>query len=266
MKHIVVTGGTRGIGFGLMKEFLYRGFNVTFCGTTDKSVMEAMSSLSEQYSSKKFRGVVCDVSREEDLVNLWDFSTKIFGKVDIWINNAGITNAQGPAHEIDTSLISRIVDINIKGLIYGTHLAYNNMLRQGEGFIYNMGGLGSDGRMIKGLAPYGMSKRAVQYFTRAFAREIGKAGKVKIGLLLPGMVLTDMLLDPIRQKSDNAQELKRLYKLLANEVEPVAEYLVEKILSNDKNGATISYTSITGMILKIPGRLLSGRDNVSEKL
>ena len=56
------------------------------------------------------------------------------------------------------------------------------MLKQGKGAIYNMGGLGSDGRMIEGLAPYGMSKRAVQYFTKAFAKEI-KEGPVTVSLI-----------------------------------------------------------------------------------
>ncbi|HCC70141.1 MAG TPA: chitin-binding protein [Bacteroidales bacterium] len=266
MNHIIITGGTRGIGFGMVREFLNRGFNVTFCGTTDNSVMKAMSALTEKWSSKKFRGVVCDVSKKEDLLNLWDFGTKIFGEVDIWINNAGINNFRAPFNELGTNVFSRIIDTNIKGLMYATHLAYNNMQKQGKGFIYNMGGLGSDGRIIKGQAPYGTSKRAVQYFTRAFAKEIKKADNVKIGLLLPGMVLTDMLLDPIRRDSDNSRRLKRVYNLLADEVEPVADYLAEKIIDNQKNGAVISYSGSFKMFLRVPGRMLSGRDIVSSKL
>lgn len=266
MRHVVITGGTRGIGYGMVKEFLSRGYNVTFCGTKDQSVMKAISSLTEQWSSKKFRGVVCDVSKQGDLLNLWDFGTKVFGEVDIWINNAGINNFQAPFHELDMDVVSKIIDINIKGLIYATHLAYNNMLKQGNGFIYNMGGLGSDGRIIRGLTPYGMSKRAVQYFTKGFAREIAKDHNVKIGFLLPGMVLTDMLLDSIRRGEDNSRQLKRVYNLLADEVEPVAEYLVNRIIENNKNGVTISYTSSLKMFLKVPGRLLSGRDIVTDKL
>ncbi|HDZ40768.1 MAG TPA: SDR family oxidoreductase [Bacteroidetes bacterium] len=266
MRHVVITGGSRGIGFGLVREFLLRGLNVTFCGTTDHSVMKAMNLLTEEWSSKKFRGVVCDVSKEDDLLNLWEFGTKIFGEVDIWINNAGIDNPQATFNKLQPSVINRLIDINIKGLIHASHIAYNNMLKQGKGSIYNMGGLGSDGRMIKGLTPYGMSKRAVQYFTKAFARETGKESPVIIGLLLPGMVLTDMLLDPIRKGEDNARRLKRVYNLLAEEVEPVASYLADRITSNEKNGAIISYSGSTRMFLKIPGRLFSGRDIVSDKL
>lgn len=266
MRHVVITGGTRGIGFGMTNEFLSRGYNVTFCGTTDRSVMNALSSLAEQWSSKKYKGVVCDVTKKEDLLNLLDFSTKVFGEIDIWINNAGITNSQAHFHKLDPEVISKIVDTNIKGLMYATHLAYNKMLEQGKGFIYNMGGLGSDGRIIKGMTPYGTSKRAVQYFTRAFAKEIANNEKVKVGLLLPGMVLTDMLLDPIRQGGDNAGKLKRVYNLLADEVEPVAEYLVDRILANDRNGITISYLGSSRMYLRIPGRLISGRDMISNKI
>lgn len=266
MRHVVITGGTRGIGFGLVREFLSRGFNVTFCGTGDSSVMNAMNRLTEQWSSKKFRGVVCDVSKDEDLFNLWDFGTKIFGEVNIWINNAGIDNPQTRFNDIDRSIINRLVDTNIKGLLNATHIVYNNMVKQGGGHICNMGGLGSDGRMIRGLAPYGMSKRAVQYFTLAFARETGKESTVRISLLLPGMVLTDMLLDPVRKGGDNARRLKRVYNLLAEEVEPVTSYLAERIISNEKNGARISYTNSATMFLKVPLRLLSGRDIVSDKL
>ena len=70
MRHVIITRGTRGIGYGLVKEFLFRGFNVTFCGSTDNSVMETVKTLSGQWSSNKFRGVVCNASKREDLENL----------------------------------------------------------------------------------------------------------------------------------------------------------------------------------------------------
>lgn len=266
MRHVVITGGTRGIGLGLVREFLFRDYNITFCGTSDSSVLTATTALSEQWSAKRFRAVVCDVSKTDDLVNLWDFSTKIFGRVDIWINNAGISNPQAPFNELDYGTYSRLVDINIKGLMNGTQLACNNMLKQGGGFIYNTGGLGSDGRMIKGMTPYGTSKRAVQYFTLAFARELRNDSPVKLGLLLPGMVLTDMLLDPIRRGDDNSKKLKRLYNLLAEEVETVVPVLADRMISNEKNGAVISFSSPLKMFSMMPGRLLSGRDIVSDKL
>ncbi len=83
-----------------------------------------------------------------------------------------------------------------------------------------------------------MSKRAVQYFTKAFAREI-KDGPVSVSLLLPGMVVTDMILDPIRKDPEGSKRARRIFNILAEEVETVAEFLVERILENEKNGAVI---------------------------
>ncbi len=266
MNHVVITGGTRGIGFGLVREFLNRGYNTTFCGTTDRSVMKAASLLNERRPSGKFRAVVCDVSKKDELKNLWDFSTKIFGNIDIWINNAGISHRQLDFHKLNPDEFIKVIDINIKGMMYASHLVFNMMKKQGNGSIYNMGGLGSRGRMIRGLSPYGTSKRAVQYFTMAFAREIQKEKTIRIGLLLPGMVLTDMLLEPLRSGSDNAPRLKRVYNLMADEVEPVASYLTDRIIANEKNGTVISYTNRLKMIFRIPGRFLSGRDIVSARL
>lgn len=266
MKHIVITGGTRGIGYGLVREFLNRNFNVTFCGSSDNTVINAMSGLEEEWPAKRFRGVVCDVSKSDDLENMWAFSSKIFGKPDIWINNAGISNPAEKFNDLDFDLSAKIIDVNLKGAMYATKMAFLKMKDSGGGHIYNMGGLGSDGRMVKGLTPYGTSKRALQYFTKAFSKEISSNDSVRVGLLIPGMVLTDMLLDPVRNGTGDKRKLKRLYNMLADEVEPVCSVLAEKIVNNSKNGAVLSYTGSLKMFLRIPGRLLSRRDIVSGKL
>jgi short-subunit dehydrogenase len=212
-----------------------------------------------------FKGVVCDVKKTEDISTLWDFATKLFGDIDIWINNAGIANSQNIVGSIDPEEISRLIDTNIKGLVSACQISYQRMLKQGKGAIYNMGGLGSDGRMIKGLAPYGMSKRAVQYFTTAFAREV-KNGPVTVSLLLPGMVVTDMILDPIRKDPEGSRRSRRIFNILAEEVETVAKFLVTRILENKKNGAVISYLTPFKAFSRFFTRPLSGRDIISDKL
>jgi len=265
MKHVIITGGTRGIGAGLSSEFLKKGYRVTFAGTTDRSVNEAAEKLSEKWPVNSFKGVVCDVTSPDNINTLWDFGTKIFGEVDIWINNAGISNREKEFHKLSPSIFNSIIDINIKGLMNCTHLAYNRMLEQGKGAIYNMGGLGSDGRIIRGLTPYGVSKRAVQYFTRAFAREV-KEGPVLIGLLLPGMVLTDMLLDPVRENRSENRRLVRVLNLMAEEVEPVTEWLVEKIIENQVYNAILSYTSALSMFGRAIKAFFTNRDIVSKYL
>lgn len=265
MTHVVITGGTRGIGAGLVEEFVRQGCRVTYSGTTDRSVTSSYESLSEDLDPAMFKGVVCDVRKNSDIETLWDFATKLYGDIDIWINNAGIANSQRTVGSIDPDEISSLIDTNIKGLVSACQISYQRMLKQGKGAIYNMGGLGSDGRMIKGLSPYGMSKRAVQYFTTAFAREI-KNGPVTVSLILPGMVVTDMILDPIRKDPEGSRRSRRIFNILAEEVETVAQFLVEKILENKKNGAVISFLTPFKVIVRFITRSLSGRDIITEKM
>lgn len=265
MKHVIITGGTRGIGAGLTERFLESNCHVTFCGSNDNSVNRATNSLALKFNSNRFRGVVCNVTKHSEIETLWDFSTKIFGKADIFINNAGVSNIKKQFNELDPEEMERVVDINIKGIINATHLAYNKMLKQGEGAIYNMGGAGSDGRIVKGLAPYGMTKQAVSYFTKAISRE-ASGGPVIFGLLLPGMVLTDMLLDPIRRDPLGTKRQARIYNLLAEEVTPVTQFLAEKILENEKNGVTISYQNSRKTVVRFISGVVTNRNIVSKYL
>ena len=265
MTHVVITGGTRGIGSGLVEGFVRQGCRVTYSGTTDKSVTSSYERFPADLDPSMFKGVVCDVTKPADIEMMWDFASKLFGDVDIWINNAGLSNSEKLVGNLDPIEIDRVIDTNIKGLISCCQISYNRMLKQGKGAIYNMGGLGSDGRMIEGLAPYGMSKRAVQYFTRAFAKEIRET-PVNVSLILPGMVITDMILDPIRKDPEGSKRARKIFNILAEEVDTVAEFLVEKILTNEKNGATISYLSPFKAFSRFITRPLSGRDIISDKL
>jgi len=265
MKHVVITGGSRGIGFGLVNEFIKNGCSVTFCARSDRTLNEALDKLSESWNSKMFKGIVCDVTRMDELATLSDFATKIFGQVDIWINNAGVSNEEVPFHNLSPDQFLSVIETNLKGVMLGTHAALNIMKSSESGFIYNMGGLGSDGRMIKGLAPYGTTKRAVEYFTMALAKEI-KGDPVKIGLLLPGMVITDMILDPVRQDPLGSKRFIRILNILAEEVDPVAEFLVNRILENNNNGARISFMSAGKMMRKFVSAPFVRRDIVAKYL
>lgn len=96
----------------------------------------------------------------------------------------------------------RVFRGNVKGLMLATRLAYNKMFEQESGAIYNMCGLGSDGRMIIGLTPYGTSKCSVKYFTEAFSREIKRrSGNHRNSY--PGMVLTNLTLSQLGKDPSN---------------------------------------------------------------
>ncbi len=263
MKTAVVTGGTRGIGAALVRSFLKEGWNVAYSGTSDATVESSLQTLAGHFERHSYAAIRCDVTVEDDLVSLWDGAVKNFGSVDIWVNNAGTSYDQTPFHEMGTGVFTRIIDTNVKGLMLATYVAYNRMLEQGSGGIYNMEGLGSDGRRITGLTPYGTSKRAVRYFSDAFAAEV-KKGPVIVGTISPGMVLTDLTMTQVRKDPEHSKQLIKIYNILANEADTVAPFLVRKMIANKKNGAKISWLT-TG---KVIGRFLSApfsRRNIVSK-
>ena len=105
--------------------------------------------------------------------------------------------------------IKDIFEININGVAMGTIIVFNNMLSQGYGKIFNMEGFGSDGRINKKICIYGISKRAVNYLTKAFAKEACGIN-IQIGVLNPGVVITDSLKNPINITKDEAKEEKNI--------------------------------------------------------
>lgn len=265
MKTAVITGGTRGIGAALVRAFLQEGWNVVWSGTSQTTVERSLSSPGNPFPAERCAAFRCDVTVGADLIGLWEGAVSAFGRVDIWVNNAGTTNDQMPFHELEPEVFTRIIDTNVKGVMLGTHIAYNRMLKQGFGAIYNMEGLGSDGRRITGLTPYGTSKRAVRYFTDAFAAEV-KKGPVIVGTISPGMVLTDLTMNQVRSDPEKNRQLIKIYNILANEADTVAPFLVRKMAANGRSGAKISW--LTGW--KVTRRFLlapfSRRDIVSKYL
>lgn len=265
MKTAVITGGTRGIGAALVRSFLQSGWNVAYSGTSENTIERSLQLLGGQFDSSRYAAFKCDVTCEADIISLWNNAVKSFSTIDIWVNNAGTTSNQTPFHKLETDVFTRILDTNVKGLMLATHVAYNRMLAQGSGAIYNMEGLGSDGRSIPGLTPYGVSKRAVRYFSDAFAAEV-KEGPVIAGTISPGMVLTDLTMTQVRQDPENSRQLIKIYNILANEADTVAPFLVRKMIANRKNGARISWLTTGKVISWFLFTPFSRRDIVSKYL
>jgi NAD(P)-dependent dehydrogenase (short-subunit alcohol dehydrogenase family) len=185
---------------------------------------------------------VCDVTVAEQAQVLWDRSVEQFGKVDIWINNAGTSGEQGLVWELSAQDAQVPINANILGTVYGTQVAMTGMLSQGFGAIYNMEGMGSDGRKHAGLTMYGTSKYAIHYFTESLALE-AKQTSIIVGALRPGMVITDMIVNRYRNRPEEWERVKKIFNIIADKVENVTPWLANKILANQKNGELISYSS-----------------------
>lgn len=248
MKTIVITGSTRGIGFGLAENFLKLGQQVVISGRRQDSVDQAVEKLTRDFPAEQILGVPCDMRDFQRVELLWQTAADHFGKVDIWINNAGISQSQTNFWELKPQQILDLVDTNITGAMYGARVALAGFLEQGSGAFYNMEGLGSDGRRVEGLTLYGTSKSALHYLTNSLVAEV-KGTEVIVGAIRPGMVLTDLILKRYDDRDpEDFEQAKRIFNILADRVETVTPYLAEKVLQNTKNNARI-YWLTSGKVL-----------------
>ena len=236
---VVITGSTRGIGLGLARAFLELGESVVVSGRTQGAVDRAIEELG---GGDKVAGAPCDVTDLAPVQGLWDAAVDAFGGVDVWINNAGIANTVGKVWELEADELERVVRTNVSGAMLGCKVAIAGMIEQGRGAVYNIEGLGSDGRKVEGLATYGTTKRGVAYLTEALAAEV-KGTPVIVGGIRPGMVITDMLMDGLPEAGAERDRYVKVYDTLADRVETVAPWVAERVLGNRKNGRVISWLS-----------------------
>ncbi len=241
MKNVVITGSTRGLGLAMAKEFLKAGCNVTISGSRLDSLDRERNQVNE--FEKQFIYVPCNVRNISEIRNLWLKSVEKWGSIDIWINNAGQNCPREFMWDTEDEYIDAVVNTNIKGVMYGSKVAIENMLKQGHGQVFNMEGLGSNDMIIEQTILYGTSKRALTYFTKGLAKEL-KGSPVKVGRLSPGMMLTEFITkSPTGEISSVTKDdqFKKVFNILADKPETVAKFFVPRILSNTKQDAHIEW-------------------------
>lgn len=264
MKHVVITGSTRGIGYGLADAFLAQGCAVVINGRSPQSVAQASQQLAEQHGRERLHGFAADVAVLAEVEALWDAAQTRFGAVDIWINNAGLGHDMLSLWDIPPERVETIVRANILGTAFGSRVAVRRMLQQGHGQLYNMEGFGSNGSTRWGLSIYGTSKAAVHYLTEALIDET-KETAVQVGSLRPGMVATDLLLDPVINDPAALARSRRVFNILADRVEAVTPWLVEKMLANEKHGAHIQWLTTPRLIWRFLSAPFSKRELIDER-
>jgi NAD(P)-dependent dehydrogenase (short-subunit alcohol dehydrogenase family) len=243
MKTIVITGSTRGIGFGLAGSFLSAGCNVVISGRTQEAIGLALNKLGTGIFKDRILGFICDTRNPDQVQELWEKAVQKFGRMDIWVNNAGVANKVSEAWSIPISEIDKVVDTNIKGAFYGTSIAVKAMLAQGYGAVYNMEGLGSEkGRIVEGMSLYGLTKAGLRYFNDSLFKEL-EGKPVIAGALQPGMVVTDLIGSQNSGDPEDFERVKWITNIIGNRVEDVSPWLVKKMLTNTRNGVRFRYMS-----------------------
>lgn len=238
MNHIVITGSTSGIGYGLADSFLSLGCSVTISGRSKENIDSAINKLANKHDASQIFGLPCDVTNYSQVQELWDTVKGHLGKIDIWINNAGMAHPVIELWNHSPDEVKEVIDTNIIGAIYGSKVAIKGMLEQGFGSLYNMEGLGSDGRVIKGMTLYGTTKSALSYLTKATAKET-QGTPILVGGIRPGMVATKLITEQYEGYPEEWERVKGIFNLLSDRVETVTPWLAKKILANNKNGVTI---------------------------
>jgi NAD(P)-dependent dehydrogenase (short-subunit alcohol dehydrogenase family) len=254
MKIIVITGSTRGIGYALANAFLQKGCSVMLNGRTKEAVDKAVNALRVSYESDRVDGCTGSSSSIKELQNVWDAAVARFGRVDIWINNAGIAHPLQTPWEMPEEQMRCVLETNLLGAMFGSKVALKGMLAQGFGALYNTEGYGSSGRgmKVKGLAFYGTSKAGLRFFNDALMQEV-QGTPIIVGALQPGMVVTEMLTGQYREKPEELERVKRIFNIIAEKPGVVAPWLAQKVLDNHKNGVRFQFSST----LKISWRFLT---------
>ncbi len=247
MANVVITGSTRGLGLCLAREFLSRGCAVMVSGRTAGSVKTALASLKKDFPGAPLQGFPCDTGDPAQSLALWDAAAAAFGRVDHWINNAGIGQPQQAIWDLSPDVMEQVVRTDLLGVLYGARAAMRGMSKQGGGAIWFMEGHGSDGRIMKGLSVYGASKKALRYVAQALAVEARGTG-VLVGALSPGIMITDFMNHIDRNDTAAWEQTKKVFNILADKPWTVAAFFAPRILAERRNGALIAWLT-TGKIL-----------------
>lgn len=191
-KVVVITGSSRGIGWAVARACAQAGASVIISSRSGAGVSRCVEELRREGLAVK--GFAADVSREGDVERLFENSLAEFGRIDVWVNNAGISGGYRTLQSMSPDEIKQVIDINLMGTFYACRLLIPYFLSRGGGTIINMSGRGGHGNASPYQSAYGSSKAAVTSLTRSLAAE-NKGKPLSINCFFPGMVETDIYKD-----------------------------------------------------------------------
>jgi glucose 1-dehydrogenase len=249
-KVAVITGGTRGLGLAIAHVYAKEGAAVVVASRTQSSVDRALDGL--QADGARAAGIVCDVGDVGQVHALAQHAVDSFGRLDIWVNNAGLSAPYGPTLEVSPEHFLRVIQTNILGTYYGSLVAMQHFVAQGSGKLINILGRG-DKQPTPSQNAYASSKAWIRSFTLALAQEYKKT-EVGVYAFNPGLVFTEFLSDPevIAGREEEVQPLKFVMRLWANPPEVPAQKAVWLASSATDGRTGLSVTSFT------PARLVGG--------
>lgn len=238
-KVAIVTGGTRGIGYEIVRKYLANGAKVILFGSRKETVDKALLQLHEENADWEVDGMFPRLTDAEEVENAVLEVKNRYGRIDILVNNAGISQST-PLYDYTPEEFDKVIDLNVKAVFYAILPAARIMKEQGGGCIINTSSMVSISGQPAGVG-YPASKFAVNGITISLARELGK-DNIRVNAVAPGVTKTDMVaalpqqvVDAISAKipigrPGEPEEVANAFLYLASDM---ASYVTGEILSVD---------------------------------
>lgn len=200
-KTVLITGGSRGIGAACAREFVRRGYRVIICYNTGEAAAKALETeLNNGVHGGMKKGdggdrlcaaaLRADITKSGQVASMFSAARKIFGKIDVLVNNAGVSEF-ALFTDIGEEQWDRMMDVNCKGTYLCTREALPDMLSQKRGAVVNVSSMwGQVGASCE--VHYSASKAAVIGMTKALAKELGPS-QIRVNCVAPGVIETDMM-------------------------------------------------------------------------
>lgn len=185
-KIAVVTGGTKGIGSAVAESLLKNGAAVFICARDKTELKRELERLS---AFGQIDGEVCDVRSEEQVKAMLDEAARVFGGVDVLINNAGIGIIGKTVEEMSPDDFRQTLETNLFGVFYACHCAIPMMKARGGGYIINISSLAGQNSHPR-MAAYNASKFGLNGFSEALMQEV-RGDDIKVTTICPGSVNTN---------------------------------------------------------------------------
>ena len=187
-KVAAVTGGTRGIGRGIVEAFIAEGASVVMNGRSEEKGARA---LEEMGAGDKAHFIAGDVTQEATISGLIDGTVERFGRIDILVNNAGGSSGFAPVAQMENEAWDHTITWNLSATFWGIKHAFRYMIPQESGRIINIFFLeGKHGK--PGIAAYVAAKHAINGLTKSSAQEVGTTG-ITVNAICPGLIETDIV-------------------------------------------------------------------------
>lgn len=200
----IVTGGAKGIGWGICKVLSQEGAKIVVVDWDEKVGKETAEEINQGGGEALF--VLCDVSNEDQVKAMIEATLTRFGKIDILVNNAGI-GVYKPVLETSSADWDRCLAVNLKGQFLCSKYAIPHMQEIGKGAIVNISSVHSF-QTVNGVAPYAASKGGITALTRNMAIDYGPT--IRVNSIAPGWVLTPLIQSIFDSYADPADQLRQV--------------------------------------------------------